>query len=35
MTPESAIAFIRSKRIMAFDDAPTFLGAINTFYETL
>jgi rhodanese-related sulfurtransferase len=35
MTPVSAIAFIRSKRIMAFDDAPTFLAAINTFYETL
>ena len=35
MTPESAIAFIRSKRIMAFDDAPTFLNAIEKFYETI
>jgi hypothetical protein len=35
MTPTSAIAFIRSKRIMAFDDAPTFLAAIETFYETI
>lgn len=35
MTPVSAIAFIRSKRKVAFDDAPTFLAAINTFYETL
>jgi hypothetical protein len=35
MTPESAIAFIRSKRSIAFDDAPTFLNAINTFYETI
>ena len=35
MTPESAIAFIRSKRILAFDDAPTFLAAIETFYETI
>ena len=35
MTPESAIAFIRSKRIIAFDDAPTFLRAIETFYETI
>ena len=35
MTPESAIAFIKSKREVAFDDAPTFLAAIETFYETL
>ena len=35
MTPESAIAFIRSKREVAFDDAPTFLAAIDTFYETI
>jgi protein-tyrosine phosphatase len=35
MTPESAIAFIKSKREVAFDDAPTFLAAIETFYETI
>lgn len=35
MTPESAIAFIHSKRKVAFDDAPTFLKAIETFYETI
>ncbi len=35
MTPESAIAFIRSKREVAFDDAPTFLAAIETFYDTI
>ncbi len=35
MTPESAIAFIKSKREVAFDDAPTFLNAIEKFYETI
>lgn len=35
MTPESAIAFIKSKRTIAFDDAPTFLNAIETFYATI
>lgn len=35
MTPESSVAFIRSKREVAFDESPTFLDALHTFYSTV